>query len=229
MQHRLQTCSQVHPECVIPGLDGHDDGCARSGPHRASRGRIAAGHWLTAAATASISDTTRSGLGAGAIIAIIVALVILAFATVAIYRRATDADNKGVVFEHVQIEPVAAVEAQEFLDTLSKKFLDYNAEDLETLAWSVDKDHVVPLIDADTLAYNGKWRVCASYAWNRKGHISVLEARTLGSTLRHAISKGLRDSRLFVISESMAAIMSGTKGRSSKPRQGTRYPTREKD
>ena len=53
-----------------------------------------------------------------------------------------------------------AEEEQEFLDKLSNKFPDYDAEDLETLAWSVDKDHGVPLIDAHKLPYNGKWKVC---------------------------------------------------------------------
>ena len=82
-----------------------------------------------------------------------------------------------------------AEQAQEFLDKLTKKFPDYDAEDLETLAWSVDKDHCVPLIDADKLPNNGKWKACASYGWSRKEHIVVLEARTLVSILRHAISK----------------------------------------
>ena len=64
-----------------------------------------------------------------------------------------------------------------FLDKTSKKLPDYDAEDLETLAWSVDKDRSVPWIDADKLPYIGKWKVCASYCWNHKEHISVLETR----------------------------------------------------
>ena len=44
------------------------------------------------------------------------------------------------------------------LDKLSNKLPNYGAGDLGTLAWSVDKDHVVPLSDADKLPYNGKWK-----------------------------------------------------------------------
>ena len=82
------------------------------------------------------------------------------------------------------------IEADAFMQELRREFPEYDDEDLAALAESVDNTHDVPFVDADALPVNGKWKVCASYAWKRREHISVLEARTLVATVRHAIAKG---------------------------------------
>ena len=108
--------------------------------------------------------------------------------------------------------------ADEFLQSLYTRFPKVAEEDLNTAVDALSSDSHVPFIDIDSLPASKPWRVCQSYAWNREEHISVLEARTLVSALRHAIfTRGLRDCRLVIVSDSMAAILSGSKGRSSKP------------
>ena len=108
--------------------------------------------------------------------------------------------------------------AEDFKRELAAKLPSIDAEDLHTAVDALAPSNHVPLVDLSSLPASKPWRVCSSYAWTREEHISVLEARTLVSTLRHAIfSRGLRDCRVVIVSDSMAAILSGSKGRSRKP------------
>ena len=108
--------------------------------------------------------------------------------------------------------------ADDFLSKLHIRFPHVAEEDLHAATDALSANNHVPLIDVDSLPAAKPWRVVSSFAWQREEHISVLETRTLVATVRHAVyARGLRNCRLVIISDSMAAILSGSKGRSSRP------------
>ena len=66
--------------------------------------------------------------------------------------------------------------------------------------------------------FGANFRTCVPAGWSRKEHISVLECRACVSALVLLLGKvGFRNKRLLLLSDSLACILAGSKGRSSKP------------
>ena len=65
---------------------------------------------------------------------------------------------------------------------------------------------------------DGRWTIISSGKWKRKEDISTLEGRTLVHGLKHLTRKVANfGGRFLIFSDSMAATLALTKGRSSQP------------
>ena len=83
----------------------------------------------------------------------------------------------------------------------------------------LNEDAFIPLVPRVGDSYlGGVWRTCASFSWTRREHISVLETRAAVATIALEASQVAQHHRhLLVLSDSVACILGGGKGRSSKP------------
>ena len=80
-------------------------------------------------------------------------------------------------------------------------------------------DSFIPLVPRVNNAYLGtNWHTCVSAPWRRSEHISVLEVRSCVSAMCLNLHQpATHHKHWLMLSDSVACILSGTKGRSSKP------------
>ena len=83
----------------------------------------------------------------------------------------------------------------------------------------LNTDSFIPLVPRVNNAFLGSnWHTCVSAPWKRSEHISVLEVRSCVSAMCLNLHRPITHHKHWLmLSDSVACILSGTKGRSSKP------------
>ncbi len=114
--------------------------------------------------------------------------------------EAARAVERSILSKKKNAAAVAAAEAQDVLDISNR-------------------DCFIPLVPrVNNSNLGGEWRAVCSSPWSRFEHISVLETRACVSALCICARRPrCFKSRIIFLSDSLACILSGSKGRSSKP------------